>query len=951
VITGRTESALFVGTFVNPVPAPLATSYGIATDGITSITLTFDPGTIVSGDEYYRSGTTYNFDVAVTANGHSWNCVSNLTLTIPKQIGLPMVFSIAPNGGGGTVNDTNGSGESLTYSSVGTFNNFIITFVYDPTDGLAGVNSTAAARSITASSTSIVVGGIQTDDPPDTTYGITTGLDSVTVSVITGANTTLINGQPYFRPSDSYVFDVAIVANGHNITDITDVTMTIPGTPITLSTNPNVLTVTGTGVAIWVPGVTGSAVLSGVYPNFTVTFTYIPNWSNWTVGEVGVALRNITATATSIGTPLSLVAASHNYGMCTSAKIVTLSHDLDAADGYINPWTSTFNVNGNFIYNILGATAPVDNIKNTDVTANLELLFDIDNNMIAGHEFTDVDSNLDDVSTNASFSINVPAAWFATNGQANNGIGTYDWNIRTTVGTVPRIFTPTTTLSLVCDKYRIQDIQFQNGGGYNGNALTTGYNRNIYTPGTQMRVQLGLQYQGIVTPVALDVISSYTYVSDVRSTNLTVAAGSAWSGWSEITNPLGTEVAAGTTLTFLYNNAIDSILDPSGIYSGGTGQNVVGRISVQDPSPPTILWDNLDPPTLVTTPVVDTVNITVDTVPISWVPIAASLAIAGDDADFYTYRIYYKPTALTAWTVIDLNTPSYAFLGNIATAAFNLINLQALTAYDIYITAVDVFGNETAFGGNASATTLPSTSYVTISDGITSYADATFTADPLPSARPLLDAAIRVEVNIVGATQPDELYVILMDDAEPTPYNPPGGTYYRIALIKTSPNTWAGHISSENLLITPTQNCKFILEAVQDGVSVYYDHDSEIDSDPNTYPWTFTIVNPLVVIPWPTRVLNNVITDKNPVAYPAYYLTDDANVTITAYDIKGRIVAILLDNAPRKSGINIRENGWRGTNKSGRKLGVGLYYLHIKAKRHSDGKVIIDKFNKVVMVK
>jgi hypothetical protein len=103
--------------------------------------------------------------------------------------------------------------------------------------------------------------------------------------------------------------------------------------------------------------------------------------------------------------------------------------------------------------------------------------------------------------------------------------------------------------------------------------------------------------------------------------------------------------------------------------------------------------------------------------------------------------------------------------------------------------------------------------------------------------------------------------------------------------------------------------------------------------------------------PWPVRILNNVITKKNPVAYPSYYLSDDAYVTIRVFDIKGRQVATLLDNRYRRGGQNIKERGWRGDNKAQRKLGVGLYYIHIRAKRVSDGKVILNKFRKVVMAR
>jgi len=101
--------------------------------------------------------------------------------------------------------------------------------------------------------------------------------------------------------------------------------------------------------------------------------------------------------------------------------------------------------------------------------------------------------------------------------------------------------------------------------------------------------------------------------------------------------------------------------------------------------------------------------------------------------------------------------------------------------------------------------------------------------------------------------------------------------------------------------------------------------------------------------PWPVRVLNNVITKKDPVAYPSYYLTDDAYVTIKVYDIKGRPLAVLMDGVFRRGGQNIKEDGWVGTNKAKKKLGAGLYYMHFRAKRAGDGKVILNEFAKVVM--
>nr|MBP8084472.1 hypothetical protein [Spirochaetota bacterium] len=94
---------------------------------------------------------------------------------------------------------------------------------------------------------------------------------------------------------------------------------------------------------------------------------------------------------------------------------------------------------------------------------------------------------------------------------------------------------------------------------------------------------------------------------------------------------------------------------------------------------------------------------------------------------------------------------------------------------------------------------------------------------------------------------------------------------------------------------------------------------------------------------------NNVITKKNPAAYPAYYLTADAYVTITVYDIKGRPISTLLERSFRKSGRNIKENGWRGKNKKGAKVAPGLYYIRIKAESATGGKTLINEVKKVVV--
>ncbi len=146
---------------------------------------------------------------------------------------------------------------------------------------------------------------------------------------------------------------------------------------------------------------------------------------------------------------------------------------------------------------------------------------------------------------------------------------------------------------------------------------------------------------------------------------------------------------------------------------------------------------------------------------------------------------------------------------------------------------------------------------------------------------------------------------------------------------------------------------RFIIESSLSGISSFTDYETELSpgQDPNDDEWTFSLSTPATLTPWPTRILGNVITKDSPLCYPAYYLTDDAYVTIKAYDIKGRSVATLLDSAYRRGGMNIKEGGWGAINRSGKKLGVGLYYIHFKASRSSDGKTILNKFSKVVVAR
>jgi hypothetical protein len=168
---------------------------------------------------------------------------------------------------------------------------------------------------------------------------------------------------------------------------------------------------------------------------------------------------------------------------------------------------------------------------------------------------------------------------------------------------------------------------------------------------------------------------------------------------------------------------------------------------------------------------------------------------------------------------------------------------------------------------------------------------------------------------------------------------------------KTGPNKWVAYLPATNVVIKAGNNVRFIVETVRNNVSAFSDNVVETVPDPNAAEWTFCITGTAKFTPYPTRILNNVISSGHPTAYPSYYLSDDAYVTITVYDIKGRPVVTLIDGAFRHGGVNIKENGWQGKNKAGNKCGIGLYHVHFKATRASDGRVILNEFKKLVISK
>jgi hypothetical protein len=697
--------------------------------------------------------------------------------------------------------------------------------------------------------------------------------------------------------------------------------------------------------------------VTGTPNKFTVAFRIRILWT--AVNSIWATGRSITASATATST--ATVTETVPYGIISTIRVVGLAMTGEASDGMINTYHGAFNVTGTRIaYNISGATASdavaaysyrdihlgLPEITSTTMTANALTWTDATESDGLSYAVLADDQNAGTTSDgnfayNNSYTVQVTAAMNTGGASVNAG----------------------NTLSIDCGEVEVTDIIFMNGGGVDNDPA--GYYRSTLVAGTQVRVNVRMRGTA-ATPVVGD-LTIQLRDSEGNITAVPVLSGRTYGINNTLTVPT---VASGSTDTITY--------EIYNIIGGNFGVTVMGssqyeNISTRIIQPVThrIYWENGDAPGASSYPfnsnapypngAEDASSSTSESFRIRWDP----LPTATPDGDFYSYRIYYKEPAALVWNKVDRDTytadgryyhtpvPGVDDLGNAATSSASVVGLKPLTVYEFRFSALDVFGNEVADPNRSisqTATTGPLGVTVQLTDGITTYADATFT-DNLASTKPVVRSAITIIATISGDTLPTSVNLIAAGDGATQPEGTDdilGVAYETFAGMDISGNRWKFVIPSASSLLTVGTSVRFVLEVNQTSTS-YVDHTPATDHTDNEF--RFYISSAPAFTPWPTRILNNVITDKNPVAYPSYYLSDDANVSIKVYDIKGRPVAILLDGGFRKGGQNIKENGWRGHNKSNKMMGVGLYYVHFQAKRASDGKVILDQIKKVVIAK
>ncbi|MBN1496452.1 MAG: hypothetical protein JXA07_06765 [Spirochaetes bacterium] len=651
-----------------------------------------------------------------------------------------------------------------------------------------------------------------------------------------------------------------------------------------------------------------------------------------------------------------------NYGVISDVRVLGFAQSGEAADARLNPWHNAFTVSGTIVY-ASGAEIITNTVPATEIASSALYL---DGNPTA----PDIDHSAAGATATPSF--DVPELYCNDHSVA---LGTRTWTVRVSMATPGGPVVSDNSLTFNCNRIQVEWIRFENGGGVN----TPYFLRSIAVAGTRLRVRASLEngggaMAGTTTFVVTDTAAggAHTYTVQISSGQHEATA---------LIDPLpdAGDVASGTTVqidytvTAVYGGSYDGNAPP------GVGQD--SSVKIAGSGPYALYWDNTDgpgdneplyPPPAAFTTFTQAPSPTAASITFYWTPLSATLpapaAHQNFDADFYTYRIYYRVSGDPTWLIVDRNTAGYANLGVITTTTEDITDLVPLTNYDYRFSAIDAFGNEVPLASQLSGTvsTTATTITVAISDGISQYDNASF-INPDPAAHPVRDSAIRVQIKIVTTeNMPERVEFIIADNDSDVPVsqfgNPavptsdniiddlPADQRWAIACIKQTSNTYEGYISSNHPLMRIGTNIRLIIATTVEGVTTYSDRSVE-SGPPGSYAtdeWRFRVTKQALFIPYPTRVLNNVLTAQLPCCYPAFFLAVDSLVTIKVYDAKGRVIATLCENLYRPGGQNIKDLGWCGRNKDNNRVGPGLYYLHIKAVTIGN-KTVLDKKMKVVV--
>ena len=88
-----------------------------------------------------------------------------------------------------------------------------------------------------------------------------------------------------------------------------------------------------------------------------------------------------------------------------------------------------------------------------------------------------------------------------------------------------------------------------------------------------------------------------------------------------------------------------------------------------------------------------------------------------------------------------------------------------------------------------------------------------------------------------------------------------------------------------------------------------------------------------------SRLLNNHPNPFNPQTTIAFDMPAQGVVSLSVFDVSGRLVDVLLDNTSASEGRN--EVVWRGRDKGGRVVPAGVYFYRLTAGSYSETKRMV----------
>lgn len=91
---------------------------------------------------------------------------------------------------------------------------------------------------------------------------------------------------------------------------------------------------------------------------------------------------------------------------------------------------------------------------------------------------------------------------------------------------------------------------------------------------------------------------------------------------------------------------------------------------------------------------------------------------------------------------------------------------------------------------------------------------------------------------------------------------------------------------------------------------------------------TFSITISITLPPKPLTLYQNFPNPFNPSTSIAFFLPEAQHVTLTIYDVRGRLVKTLVDAGKEAGKYTV---GWNGTNGLGASVGSGVYYYRLTA--------------------